>query len=294
MGIHLGDFGSNPVDRGVPVSVYGFLQLPLLRITETTDLFTSFGLGVAHGWNTPTFEEFPFERHPTSPMTSYLDLGLYGRQRLSVRVDLLGGFSMNHFSNGGAHNPNRGLTVKAPRVALQYSLGDRGPRRRRSGLAPFTERWVTRVDGGFAVKGVGFVWTGESFTPRGSIAIGTFKGSVWRRYYRNGQVGGGLEVSYESGRQPREAASPEADLRGGASLAAFTGYEQLFGRVSIYVQVGAHLTRTRRDERPATFQRVGFIQRFSERWFADVGFRFFNSGKDFSHDFIAWHLGYQL
>ena len=39
---------------------------------------------------------------------------------------------------------------------------------------------------------------------------------------------------------------------------------------------------------------MGTILRFGERWFSDVSFRFMSRGKDFSHDYIAWHLGYRF
>ncbi|MCY4508821.1 MAG: acyloxyacyl hydrolase [Acidobacteria bacterium] len=293
-GVQFADFGGGPTDRGRPVSVYGFIQTPVLPPVAGIDVLTTIGMGVTGGWNPPAFEDFPFERHPTTRLTSYIDLGFQARRRLTDRLDLLAGFSLNHFSNGGVGSPNRGLTVTAPRVAVQRSLGVRGPPRRREDRPPFVDRWETRLDGGLAVRGVGFFWREEGFSPRGYVQVATLKGSVWRRFYRLGQVGGGLEGSLETGRPRGTARAPDADLSGGGSLGLYTGYEQIAGPFSIYLHFGTHLARTRSDERPAPFYRVGTIMRFAERWFSDVSFRFMSRGKDFSHDYIAWHLGYRF
>ena len=197
VGLHVGDFGSEPTERGVPVSVYGFLQVPIFSITDTTDVMSNLGVGVTRGFHEPGPGEDPYSARPSGSPTVYLDLGIYARQRLSRRLDLIGGVSMTHFSNGGVSLLNKGVTISAPRIAVQYSLGDRGPRRTRSPRTPFDAHWVTRVDGGMGINGVGLVWTGETYTPRGTLAMGMAKGSAWRRFHRNGQVGGGLEVSFE-------------------------------------------------------------------------------------------------
>ena len=293
-GVQFADFGGGPTDRGRPVSVYGFIQTPILPTIATVDVLTTIGMGVTAGWNPPAFEDFPFERHPTTRLTSYIDLGFQARRRLTDRLDLLAGFSLNHFSNGGVGSPNRGLTVTAPRVAVQRSLGARGAPRRRDDRPPFADRWESRVDGGLAVRGVGFFWRDGGFGPRGYIRVAALKGSVWRRFYRLGQIGGGLEGSLETGRPPGTARGPDADLGGGGSLGLYTGYEQIAGPFSIYLHFGTHLARTRSDERPAPYYRVGTLMRFADRWFTDVSFRFMSRGKDFSHDYIAWHLGYRL
>ena len=293
-GVQFADFGGGPTDRGRPVSVYGFIQTPILPTIATVDVLTTIGMGVTAGWNPPAFEDFPFERHPTTRLTSYIDLGFQARRRLTDRLDLLAGFSLNHFSNGGVGSPNRGLTVTAPRVAVQRSLGARGAPRRREDRPPFAGRWESRLDGGLAVRGVGFFWREGGFGPRGYIQVAALKGSVWRRFYRLGQVGGGLEGSLETGRPRGTARTPDADLGGGGSLGLYTGYEQIAGPFSIYLHFGTHLARTRSDERPAPYYRVGTIMRFADRWFTDVSFRFMSRGKDFSHDYIAWHLGYRL
>ena len=102
VGVQFVDFGGAPTDRGRPVSVYGFIQTPIVPPIATVDVLASVGMGVARGWNTPAFEAFPFERHPTTRLTSYIDLGFLGRRRLTDRLDLLAGFSLNHFSNGGS------------------------------------------------------------------------------------------------------------------------------------------------------------------------------------------------
>ena len=294
-GIQFADFGGRPTDRGQPTSIYGFIQTPILPTIATVDILTTIGMGVTSGWNPPAFEDFPFERHPTTRLTSYIDLGFQARRRLTDRLDVLAGFSLNHFSNGGVGSPNRGLTVTAPRVAVQRSLGVRGPPRRREDRPPFVDRWETRLDGGLAVRGVGFFWRGEDgFGPRGHVQVAALKGSVWRRFYRIGQVGGGLEGSLETRRPPGTAPAPDADLGGGGSVGLYTGYEQIAGPFSIYLHFGTHLARTRADERPAPYYRVGTIMRFGPRWFTDVSFRFTSRGKDFSHDYIAWHAGYRF
>ena len=290
LGVHVGDFGTGSTERGVPVSIYGFLQVPLLRFTKTTDVITNVGFGVTLGWNAPGRREDPFATRPTSFATSYLDLGFYLRQRVTRRVDLIGGYSMSHFSNGGTRSPNKGLTIKDPRIVLQYSLGDRAKRPPRSRLS-FEPHWVTRVDGGVGLKGVGVLYNGKRLTPRGRLGVGILKGSVWRRFFRNGQVGGGAEISYEGDREWGDALLLEADRNGGASVGTYIGYEQLFGPVSFYAHVGAYLIRTRKDERPISYERVGVVYRFSEHWFSDFGLRFYGYGSD---DYVDWTVGYRF
>ena len=292
LGVSVGDFGTAPEERGTPVSVYAFIQIPLFPITPTTDFMTLFGAGLTTGWAQAGPDENPRAKRPTTSTTSYLDLGFYIRQRLTRRFDLVGGFSATHHSNGGVRMPNNGLTVLGPRLALQYSFGDRGPRRQRSDLPAFHPHWVSRFDGGFGIKGVGFLPLEDgTFTPRGTLFIGIVKSSFWRRFYRNGQVGAGLELNVEPGRQPGDTLDPEADLSGGATVGAYGGYEQNFGRIGFGVHVGGYLTRTREDERPANYQRVTMVYRFAERWYTDLSLRFFGWG---TGDFVEWGLGYRL
>ena len=187
-GVQFADFGGGPTDRGRPVSVYGFIQTPVLPPVAGIDVLTTIGMGVTGGWNPPAFEDFPFERHPTTRLTSYIDLGFQARRRLTDRLDLLAGFSLNHFSNGGVGSPNRGLTVTAPRVAVQRSLGCAAAAAARRPAA-LRRPLETRLDGGLGCGG-----SGSSGARRGSA-----RGDTSRSPPSRGRSGAGSTASGRSG-----------------------------------------------------------------------------------------------
>ena len=286
VGAYVGDFGSGAHERGTPAAVYWFFSVPIIPVTGSIDVVTTFGSGVAFGWNAPREDEDPFVRRPTSQTTSYVDWGLSGRFIVSRRLTLAGGVSVSHFSNGGARRPNHGFSFLAPRVSLEYALGERRVRPRRV-LGPFAASWETRVAATFGVKGVGLVPSAPMgpLTDRSKLGIGNVKGSFWRRFYRGGQVGGGLEVSFYAPREePRSVGH-------GVGLGAYGGYEQLFGPLSFFLHIGRHVWRDRDDTRPMVYQRFGTRYQLTDHVFGMLAVRFHSFT---TSDFLEWGLGYRF
>ena len=58
-----------------------------------------------------------------TPVTAYINFGLYLRYRLTPRLGLLAGAEVTHYSNGNTGDPNPGLNMLGARVGLSYTLG---------------------------------------------------------------------------------------------------------------------------------------------------------------------------
>lgn len=123
VGLSLGDF-NNPLEISYPVSYYGIFGLPLVK-WEIFNLFTEFQFGLTSNWK----KYDPVTNHKNivigGGLTVHTDLGLKFFLDIGKHLDIGGGVSFIHFSNGGFERPNRGFNIATPHVELKYRFADR-------------------------------------------------------------------------------------------------------------------------------------------------------------------------
>jgi len=122
-GISVGNF-HNPNEIDYPVSFYGVLGIPLIR-REKLELYTELQFGVASNWVSYHPQTNPMNIAIGSGITAHVSVGLRAFYHLSEKIDIGGGFSFSHFSNGGLERPNYGINIGVPSVDLRYLFAGR-------------------------------------------------------------------------------------------------------------------------------------------------------------------------
>lgn len=122
IGFYSGDFFTS--ELGYPLAAYGFYGIPIKR-WKKLELYSEFQFGMAWNWNHYDSISNPKNIAIGSPLTVYLDIGVNAVYPITKHLDLGGGISFTHFSNGGFERPNRGMNLYAPYVELKYHLSGR-------------------------------------------------------------------------------------------------------------------------------------------------------------------------
>jgi len=117
-GISRGDFG-NSYEIGYPVSYYGILGQPLVRL-KIVEFFTEFQCGLTNNWKSFDILKNPKNIAIGGTFTVHLDIALKMFFNLSPKYDLCAGMSFIHFSNGGLKRPNRGFNIFSPHAEFRY------------------------------------------------------------------------------------------------------------------------------------------------------------------------------
>jgi hypothetical protein len=109
----------NPDEIGYPLSIYGLLGLPILRL-EKLEIFSEMQLGLATNWNHYSPVTNPKNIAIGSDLTCHLNIGIKAFYPMGKYLDLGGGFNFTHYSNGGLERPNYGINHFAPIIELKY------------------------------------------------------------------------------------------------------------------------------------------------------------------------------
>src|SRR5262245_9341322 len=90
-----------------------------------------------------------------SDLNARIDWGFYLRHIMTPRITVYSGVTYTHRSNGGMVQPNQGINVIGPRVAVQYSLSDAvRPHHDPLPPPPFQPAWEFVIGGAGGVKNV--------------------------------------------------------------------------------------------------------------------------------------------
>jgi len=119
-GFSVGDF-YNKREVGNPFSLFGIFGIPIKR-WEKLEFYSEFQYGLAWNWEHYDSISNPKNLVIGGGITVHLNIGLQAFYQLNKYLDLGGGFSFIHFSNGGFERPNRGFNIYTPGIELRYHL----------------------------------------------------------------------------------------------------------------------------------------------------------------------------
>ncbi|MCX4368776.1 MAG: acyloxyacyl hydrolase [Duncaniella sp.] len=111
---------------GTPALLYVMQGARLASLGERLTLDYEWNFGAAMGWKSMDHDSPDYVRNLDgmgTPVTAYINFGLYLRYRLTPRLGLLAGAEVTHYSNGNTGDPNPGLNMLGARVGLSYTLG---------------------------------------------------------------------------------------------------------------------------------------------------------------------------
>lgn len=146
---------------GSPALLYVMQGAQLASLGRRLTLDYEWNFGAALGWKSMDHESPDYERNLDgmgTPVTAYINFGLYLRYRLTNRLGLFAGAEVTHYSNGNTGDPNPGLNMLGGRVGVSYTLGTPAAAPRRADWSDFEAGMVYDV----SVYGA---WRKWSYTP---------------------------------------------------------------------------------------------------------------------------------
>jgi hypothetical protein len=281
-----------------PVSIFSTLGIPLLRWNGFS-LYSDLGLGLAFNWG--SYNDDRYNIAIGAEMTMHFNEGFSVEYKSENGLIINAGASLTHFSNGSLKVPNRGINTIAPKIGLGYNFT--GPEqefkhqvvpdyRKQSeiGFAFFAALrneyyYGSDVDTATKDRGVYYTAYGLSASFNRQISYKSKFGiGIMADYW--GFANSSITVA--DGKLIPNAGS----FREGLELSIFPAYELILNRLSVVLQNGFYLYRTKYPFRtPATYQRIGL--KFSI--LKDVSFGVNLRIHSYSiADYIEWTFGYRL
>jgi hypothetical protein len=258
-GVSFVSFG-NGVETGRPLEAYTFFSYPFAHLSDRLDVTTDFGMGLSWGWQKDGKTHAP-EDVLGSNVNARINWGFYLRYVSTPRITVYTGIDFTHRSNGGTVQPDRGINVIGPKVAVQYSLAPQASKRCDIDPPPFHPAWEFVVGGAGGVKNAI-----ESRSPlvRADFGALDITAAVQRHFYRFGKITGGTDVMYDGATGAKlDGAGKEWRTDAGQrwALGLYGGYEHVIGRFDALVQIGEIVAR-------------GFDTADSRRLYSRYGWRY--------------------
>lgn len=283
---------------GKPIAVYGVLGIPLLRLKKLS-LCADFGLGLTFNWE--SFGEDKYNIALGAEETVYINAGpsLEYSFENGFIVDL--GASFTHFSNGALKKPNFGINTFAPKVSLGYNFNR--PKN------PFIYQEVpefqtkSEIITSFFTGWENVLYKGndvDSVTKNKGVYYSTFGLSATynRQVSYKSKIGVGLMVGYMGAVNSSisvvngKLEDKDASFKEGFELSIFPSYELVINKLSLLIQPGFYLYRTKYVNRtPALYQRVGIKYDVQKDLSFGINLRAYSY---YISDFIEWTVAYRF
>lgn len=290
---------------GVPIGIYGFASLPLVRAKRFYALNFEMAAGI-----TTDFHPYDPEKNPQndligSRVTVYIDFGLSNYFTISPRTDLQLGLNLIHFSNGRTRTPNIGINLAGVHAGMRYHFNPISRYLRQ--VDPDAElrvrpEFVKKEDPPYRKH-----WTGKFFYAAGwattllrdepnragpAYFVSSVGAELHRHYGYVGSFGAALNWHYDA-----SIPVDDPDMDGDAAtfldkstigLAALHSF--YIERFSLITQVGYYVFK-RTDVRGSLYARLGLRYEFSPSLWAQVALKTQDGAKA---DYIEWGIGYTL
>ena len=264
----------NDVEHARPMEAYTFFSWPFARLSDRFDLTTDFGMGMSWHWKEMTDQAESYETSLGSDLNARINWGFYLRYVSTPRVTLFTGVDYTHRSNGGMVQPDRGINVIGPKVALQYSLAPAATRRRTLRPPPFHPTWEFVAGGTGGVKNV--IERADPLTRDNYWSLNATS-ALQRQFYRYGKIAFGTDLAYDGATGARiDGADTHWRADGGQRwvIGVYGGYEHIVGRFGALVQVGENVMRRFDDpDTPRLYQRFGWRYHVSDRLWSTIVIR---------------------
>lgn len=232
-----GQFG----DREIFGRAYGII--PSIRLMQRySKLKIHYHLGIGLSYVSRPFNAVtnPINNVVSSKFNNLTMLQLALAYQLSKQWQLLGTLSFTHYSNAKVQIPNLGINIPAFGLNLRYSPKGIA---QKSDLIPQEKPRLEKRPWKFNLKiGHAFVEDGKYGGPRYSVFIGN--AFLTKRISLVSQIQAGIEANYYEFIYHfihNQVAFADKERLRSSKVAAYGGYEVLFGRISGVAQIGVYL-----------------------------------------------------
>jgi hypothetical protein len=264
----------NDVEHARPMEAYTFFSWPFASLTDRLDLTTEFGMGVSWHWKEVTDTAQSYESSLGSDLNARIDWGFYLRYVTSPQITLLTGIDYTHRSNGGMVQPDIGINVIGPKVAVQYNLAPAPIRRRSVKPGPFAPSWEFVAGGIGGLKNV--IESRDPLT-RGNYWSLDATAAIQRHFYRFGKISLGSDLTYDGATGVRLDDTDKtwrANSMDRLALGFYGGYEHVIGRFGAIVEVGDNVLRGFGDSSVARlYERFGWRYHINDRYWTSFSVR---------------------
>jgi hypothetical protein len=285
-------------ELGRPVAIYGTFSIPLHR-WKNISLNSDIGLGISFNWE--SFGEDNYNIALGSEVSGYVDGGLTLEYKLKNGILINVGTSFTHFSNGALKIPNLGINAFAPEIGLGINL-TRSAKEFEYQVVPeyqkqsefyisFFTGWENELDLSLDV---------DSITKNKGVYYPAFGLSAMfnRQISYKSKFGIGLMVDYLGAANTTitvkngKLEGNNASFYEGLELSIFPSYELVINRISVILQPGFYLYRTKYPyPTPIFYQRIGLEYNILK----DISLGINMHAHRFSiADYIEWTVGYRL
>lgn len=290
-GFSLSSF-QNDVEHARPVEAYTFFSWPFLSLTKRLDLTTEFGMGFSWHWKEVTNNAQSYDSSLGSDLNARIDWGFYLRYVTSPQITLLTGIDYTHRSNGGMVQPDIGINVIGPKVAVQYNLAPTPIRRRSVTPPPFAPSWEF-VAGG--IGGLKNVIEDKDPLMRGNYWSLDATAAIQRHFYRFGKISMGTDLTYDGATGVRIDGADQTWRANGAdrlALGFYGGYEHVVGRFGAIVEVGDNVVRGFGDTSASKlYERFGWRYHINDRYWTCIFVRAVDGRRA---DALQFGFGYRM
>src|SRR5262245_19949685 len=105
-----------------PVDAYTFFSWPFAQPSERVQITTDFGMGLSWNWKAFDPRTNSYTTVLGSNMNARVDWGFYVRYIMTPQTSVYAGIDYTHRSNGGMRQPDFGINVFGPNVALRHNF----------------------------------------------------------------------------------------------------------------------------------------------------------------------------
>ena len=288
----------DPSEIGIPITVNGFFVAPFFRLNKLS-LNYDLGFGVTFNWKSynPLTNKYNVAIGAGEAFMSTAGLNL--EYALTDHIDISGGASFSHFSNGAIKLPNFGINAIAPKVSLKYNFYER-PKFIKHEIPKFDTKseWVISAFAG--IKNVIYdsldvaiseKYEGMFFPVYGFSAL--FNRQI--SYYS--KIGIGMTINYNESINTQvavdnnEVVDIDGRLFDGFQVSIYPSYELCADKISIVLQPAFYILRKNtKNQSPVFHQRIMLKYHITDQIFAGITLR------DYSihADFVEWTLGYRI
>ena len=288
-------FVGDPELFGDPTALYGFANFFLSKPWRRNVLELSPALGLTYHLQPYDPETNPTQDALGSRIAVYFNVHFGGAYKFTRELDLTYGIDFTHYSNGRTWQPNYGLNLFGLNAGVRYHWNqsqkqlDPDPHTTNVVPARFNrpERAASRKNdfsNSIDVYAAAGVVQNEADTGT-DRRFGTFSGVVDYRHYFNRMHGVtvGLDLFYDNSLSESFADSSDRFL-----YAAHAGYDFMFWRFDVRVQLGAYLNDDKGKGK--LFTRPAIQYAITDSFFAQVGLKTKNG---FAADWVEFGIGWK-
>jgi len=280
---------------GNPFTTYLFFNEPLIQVKRAS-LHYDFTIGLSYNWNGYDTYTNPEQKAIGSSVNVMVGIALQYEFRVSDRLDMMIGPSVNHFSNGRTRSPNRGLNLYGLQASARYKFKPRhlkeGAIGKPFGRINYTFEPYQPMFEFYTVGSAGIVTTFKDIDNPGiyywaaSLSI-----DAARHYGYTGKYGLGLDWFYDG--SLKEQFEEQYINKVPSRLLFWPGvhlsHEYMVHRWTFITQAGINLKKT--GDKGIWYGRIALRYDVSKSIFIRTGLRVYDT---FISDFIECGLGYSI